>query len=93
MILEWDEQKAAENLRKHGVLFETAAKVFLDNDRIEIYDAAHSTVDEDRYITIGMAGAVLTVVYTERDLNIRLISARLASTRERRIYYGDIYTR
>lgn len=86
---EWDEEKAANNFKKHGVLFETAAKVFLDENRIEIYDAVHS-IDEDRYITIGLAGEVLFVVYTERRPRIRLISARLATARERKLYYGDV---
>lgn len=86
---EWDEEKAELNLKKHGVLFETAAKVFLDENRIEIYDKVHS-IEEDRYITIGMAGEVLFVVYTERNPKIRLISARLATERERKLYYGSI---
>ena len=42
---EWDEEKAKVNLKKHGILFETAAKVFLDENRIEIYDDANS-IDE-----------------------------------------------
>lgn len=86
---EWDEGKAELNFKKHGVLFETAAKVFLDENRIEIYDEAHS-IEEERYITIGMAGEVLFVVYTERHPRIRLISARLATVREREVYYGNI---
>ena len=49
---EWDKDKAERNIKKHGVRFETAAKVFLDDDRIEIYDEAHS-IGEDRYIVIG----------------------------------------
>ena len=40
---EWDEKKAEINLEKHGISFETAAKVFLDEDRLEIYDEVHST--------------------------------------------------
>lgn len=85
---EWDEEKARANMKKHGIPFELAAKVFLDECRIEIFDEAHS-IDEERFITIGMAGEVLFVVYTERTPNIRLISARLATTRERSIYYGQ----
>lgn len=88
MEFEWDEEKARINLKKHGVAFETAAKVFLDENRIEIYDEANS-IEEDRYITIGLAGEVLFVVYTERGPKIRLISARLANARERKVYYGD----
>lgn len=86
---EWDEQKAMQNLKKHGVPFTAAAKVFLDENRIEIYDETHS-MEEDRYITIGLAGDILFVVYTERHPQIRLISARLATAKERRLYYGNI---
>lgn len=87
---EWDEEKAKLNLKKHGIPFETAAKVFLDENRIEIYDEAHSNINEERYITIGLADEILFVVYTERHPKIRLISARLASSREREVYYGNI---
>lgn len=86
---EWDAEKERLNIKKHGISFTMAAKVFCDAGRIEIYDEAHS-LHEDRYITIGWAGEVLFVVYTERTPRIRLISARLATARERRIYEGYI---
>ena len=86
MQFEWDADKAALNLKKHGVRFETAAKVFCDEYRIELYDAEHSA-DEDRYNTIGMVDNILFVVYTERKNRIRLISARPANSKERRLYY------
>ena len=86
MQFEWDEDKAALNLKKHGVRFETAARVFEDEDLIEFYDSAHST-EEDRYNTIGMVDSVLFVVYTERKNRVRLISARPANSKERRLYY------
>lgn len=89
---EWDEEKANINLKKHGIPFETAAKIFLDKNRIEIYDDKHS-IDEDRYITIGLVNDILFVVYTERYPKIRLVSARLATERERRLYYGDIWVK
>ena len=60
--------------------------VFNDLQRIEIYDMEHS-IGEDRYNTIGIVHDVLFVVYTERKNNIRLISARLATKKERSIYY------
>ena len=88
LSFEWDEKKAEINQKKHGISFETAAKVFLDEDRIEIFDQRHSE-EEERYITIGRAGEVLFVVYTERTPKIRLISARLATPKERRLYYGE----
>ena len=82
LTFEWDEEKNRINKNKHGIDFETAMLVFNDLERIEIYDLEHS-VDEDRYSTIGMVKDVLFVVYTERKENIRLISARLATNKER----------
>ena len=87
MLFEWDEEKNAANVRKHGIDFEEAAHVFEDDDRIEIYDMSHSG-EEDRYNTIGMVNNVLFVVYTERREAIRIISARPATRRERSVYYG-----
>lgn len=86
LIFEWDEEKNQLNLKKHGIDFETAMFVFNDLQRIEIYDMEHS-INEDRYNTIGMVNDILFVVYTEREENIRLISARLATKTERSIYY------
>ena len=89
---EWDEEKDRLNREKHGVSFETAAYVFQDESYIEMYDFEHS-IDEDRYIAIGMVGDVLFVVFTERGEAVRLISARLATARERRLYYDqNLYT-
>ena len=82
---EWDADKAALNLKKHGVDFRDAVRVFYDVNRIEWYDSAHSD-EEDRYNTIGMVREVLFVVYTERRERTRIISARKATPRERRIY-------
>lgn len=88
---EWDEEKNHLNQEKHGISFETAAYVFQDEHYIEMYDFEHS-VDEDRYIAIGKVGELLFVVFTERSDNIRLISARLATPSERRLYYDqDFY--
>ena len=86
---EWDMEKNKANLKKHGVAFEMAAKVFLDEKRIERYDAEHSSINESRYKTIGMVGKVLTVIYTERKTAIRIISARLAEKEEIDEYYKD----
>lgn len=84
----WDKVKSESNKKKHGISFELASKVFYDEERIELYDKEHS-IDEDRYITIGKVNEVLFVVYTERNDNIRLISARLADKNEREAYYGS----
>lgn len=89
MEFEWDEIKNEKNKRNHGISFETAAFVFNDVNRIEIYDALHSKINEDRYITIGKVREILYVVYTEREDKIRIISARLAEKREKEIYYGN----
>ena len=86
MQFEWDEEMAALNLKKHGVRFETAARVFCDENRIELFDSIHSD-EEERYNTIGMVDNILFVVYTERKNRVRLISARPANRKERRLYY------
>ena len=88
---EWDDNKNKSNIIKHGISFETASHVFLDNNRIEKYDEIHS-IDEDRYITIGMIGnvaVIVMVVYTERENTIRIISARKATKREMEEYYDS----
>ena len=54
-----------------------------------MYDFEHSSIEEDRYIAIGKVGDLLFVVFTERGENIRLISARLATESERRLYYDQ----
>ena len=62
-----------------------------DPNYIEMYDFEHS-ITEDRYIAIGLVEDVLFVVFTERKETIRLISARIATLVERRLYYDkDIY--
>lgn len=86
---EWDTEKEKINMNKHGIDFDTASDVFYDENRIEKYDELHST-GEDRYITIGTINGVafvVMVVYTERDSNIRIISARKATRKETEEYY------
>jgi uncharacterized DUF497 family protein len=87
MDFEWDADKAAQNLKKHGVSFEDAELVFYDAGRIEAYDRRED-YGEDRWVTIGLAySAVLQVVYTARHKDtIRLISARKANADERKQY-------
>lgn len=87
-LVEWDDEKNRINKRKHGISFETAALVFADEMRVEYYDALHSD-DEERYIVLGVVEKVLYVVYTDRGEASRLISARLATATEWRVYYGD----
>ncbi len=88
MKFEWDENKNSINKEKHKVSFETAAHVFDDPYYIEMYDFEHS-IDEDRFIALGMVGDVLFVVFTEKKDAVRLISARLATSIERGIYYDQ----
>lgn len=90
MIFDWDDNKEKINIAKHGIDFSTAALVFGDDNRIEKYDELHSE-NEDRYITIGEINGVsivVMVVYTERAEVIRIISARLATRREKEAYYN-----
>ena len=82
------EEKEQKNIVKHGIDFSTAALVFGDESRIELFDEEHS-VDEDRYITIGLVNDVLTVVYTIRTEAYRIISARIATKAEKEEYYGN----
>ena len=56
MLFEYDDEKNRANIKKHGVSFRTAARVFFDYDRIEFYDDEHS-FDEDRYNVIGDTSA------------------------------------
>ena len=119
MRFEYDAGKNQINVKKHGISFRNAARVFFDYDRIEMFDEENS-IDEDRFDTIGdisvsssvmgrgnvignvqgmgdRQGDILFVVYTERtgisengqvvDVT-RLISARLATSFERGLYYG-----
>ena len=85
MNYQWDGEKARANLRKHGIDFADAVLVFSDALAITISD---ERFDEDRLITIGMDAfsRVLVVVYTWRGNEIRLISARKATSRERKQY-------
>lgn len=88
MIFEWDSEKEKININKHGLDFSTAARVFMDENRLEIFDELHSDLEE-RYITIGMIdniAYIVVVVYTERGEVIRIISARKATKNERRMY-------
>jgi uncharacterized DUF497 family protein len=84
---EWDPNKAKHNLKIHGVSFDEASTSFRDTLSLAIYDPLHSE-EEDRFVLIGNShkDRLLVVVHTERDDNIRLISARKASKKERKQY-------
>jgi len=87
MNFEWNEDKAAVNYKKHKIAFEEAKTVFNDSLSITIDDPDHSAA-ENRYIDIGISakGRILTVCYTERGENIRIISCRKAVVSERKAY-------
>jgi uncharacterized DUF497 family protein len=87
---EWNPEKAASNLKKHGVSFEEARTVLADPLEMTMFDPDHSE-EEDRYISLGLSnrGRVLVVSYTERENRIRIISARVAAKRERKKYEED----
>lgn len=88
MRFEWDDVKAAANLRKHWVSFDEAAEVFYDPDMVSDADVEHS-YDEARFFAVGHSSSrrMLFVTFTERqgDL-IRLVSARLPTPEERKLY-------
>jgi len=90
LIFEWDPQKAKSNLKKHGVSFEEASTAFQDTLSLTIDDPLHS-IDEVRVVLIGMSNKnrLLVVVHTERGDNIRIISARKATKKERKNYESN----
>jgi uncharacterized DUF497 family protein len=84
---EWDDQKAASNLQKHGVPFDEAVSVFGDSLALTFSDTEHSE-DEERSRTYGISnkGRLLVVIHTERRNRVRIISARKATRYEKSIY-------
>jgi uncharacterized DUF497 family protein len=90
LIFEWDENKARSNVRKHEVSFEEAATAFGDPLSLTIGDPDHS-VEEARFVLLGTThrDRLVVVIHTERGDNIRVISARLATRAERRIYEDE----
>ena len=105
MIFEYDEYKNETNIKKHGISFEIAARVFLDYDRIEMYDDENSD-DEDRFDTIGNIAAsacdltignvgeteeILFVVYTERNRKDNTIITRIISARRATSFERGLY--
>lgn len=84
---EWDYQKAANNLQKHGVSFDEAVSVFADALALTFADTDHAE-SEDRSRTYGISGKgrLLVVVHAERRSGVRIISARKATRYEKSIY-------
>jgi uncharacterized protein len=87
MKFSWDPKKAAANLIKHGVSFEEASTVFRDTLSVTGSDPDHS-IEECRLITFGNSkkNRLLVVAHTEENDKIRIISARLMTRQERKIY-------
>ena len=90
MEFTWDKNKADSNYRKHGVSFEEATTVFGDFLAATFPDNDHS-IDEERFITLGISVAerLLLVAHTENENITRIISARLATTHERKVYESE----
>lgn len=88
---EWNQEKAASNIKKHGVSFDEAVTVLWDENALIINDPDHSE-DEDRFILLGMSEnlRVLVVIHCERGNTIRLISARTATKQERKQYEAHL---
>ena len=87
MLFEWNQEKARQNLIKHGVSFEEASTAFHDKLSITIPDPLHSE-DEDRFVLIGYSekNRLLIVIHTDQNDIIRIISARSATKNERKGY-------
>lgn len=87
---EWDPKKAAANFARHGVSFPEAVTAFADPWSITVPDLDHSLA-EARFLLLGHSerDRLLVVAHTERGDSIRLISARLATRRERTTYEKD----
>ena len=90
MEFEWDPNKADYNLKRHGVDFTEASTVFNDPLSVTYHDPDHS-LDEDRYITIGLSvsNRLLIVAHTDRNEVTRIISAREVTSRERKLYESE----
>ncbi len=92
MEYEWDENKNKANFKKHGIWFEEAKTIWADPNAGEFFDTENSD-EEDRFLRIGLSSAMryLLVVFCERDGDsIRIISARMATQNERRVYEEGI---
>lgn len=86
---EWDDAKAAANIKRHRIGFPQARRVFRDPF---VFTKLDETEDygEDRYIAIGLVGElILAVAFTERGIRIRIISARKANSNEQREYHSS----
>ena len=90
MKFEWDPKKAEHNVKKHGVTFEEGSTVFGDPLAATVPDPRHSA-EEDRFVTMGQSteNRLVVVAHVDRSEQVRIISARLATRRERRKYESE----
>ena len=90
MKFEWDPKKAEHNAKKHGVKFEEASTVFGDPLAATVPDLRHS-VEENRFVTMGQSreNRLVVVAHIDRSGQVRIVSARLATWRERRKYESE----
>lgn len=90
LTFEWNKEKNASNRKKHGVSFEEAQTVFVDENALLIHDPDHSS-EEDRFILLGLSAKFRLLVvchcYLKSDDVIRIISARKASRKEQKRYW------
>ena len=87
LVFEWDPEKAKGNIETHGISFDEVSTAFGDTLSLTIYDPLHSE-QEDRFIVTGNShkNRLLVVVHIERGQNVRIISARKATKKERKHY-------
>lgn len=89
MIFEWDEEKRLSNISKHGIDF-IGVETLFDGETVSIFDNRFDYAEE-RFITFGLLeGRVVTVVHTETEETIRIISVRKATTNEEENYFKRI---
>ena len=88
-MIDWDQRKRQANLKKHGFDFVDANEIF---DGVTFtYEDDRITYGEQRFVTLGsLRGIVVSIVHTEQDDHIRVISMRKATKREREIYFQTI---
>jgi uncharacterized DUF497 family protein len=86
---EWDERKAAANAKKHGVTFDEAKSVFVD-ERAKLIDDPDHSEDEERFVLLGFSSALRMLVvchcYRSEGNVVRIISARKATAKESKSY-------
>jgi len=94
IVFSWDDKKARQNIRKHGVSFEEASTVFFDENAIEFFDPDHS-LREVRYLMLGISDRlrILVVSYCLRKegSKIRIISARRATKKNKKFIQEENY--